>query len=188
TVTRCDVSGSAAHAGISIQNATQTAVLDNNCHDNSTGIFLSCAWADVANNTCENNMTGIDVAGGNDNVVANNTCDNNGTGIHVAGSKNMIVSNSTGGNSTAGIHSTGTSGNFIDNLFTTGNAINFSSGGATDNVVAYKTGLSASGQNYFYPPLIDNQHTDPIIVNGMGRTDLTISSTSVDSVQSQYNS
>ena len=73
TVTRCDVSGSSAHAGISIQNSTQTAVVDNNCHNNSIGIYLSCAWADVANNTCESNSVGIQIAGGNDNVVANNT-------------------------------------------------------------------------------------------------------------------
>src|SRR5581483_11473198 len=38
TVTRCDASGSAAHAGISIQNCTQAAVIDNNCHNNSVGI------------------------------------------------------------------------------------------------------------------------------------------------------
>src|SRR5207249_3836490 len=31
TVTRCDVSGSPLHAGISIQNSTQTVVADNNC-------------------------------------------------------------------------------------------------------------------------------------------------------------
>ena len=80
----------------------------------------------------------------------------------------MIVSNSMGGNSTAGISSTGTSNNFIDNLFTSGNAVNFTSGGTTDNIVAYKAPISASGQNYFYPPLIDNQHTNTTIVNGMG--------------------
>jgi parallel beta-helix repeat protein len=187
TVTRCDVSGSSAHAGISIHSATQAAILDNNCHNNVAGIYLSCAWANVANNTCQNNTTGIDVAGGDDNVVANNTCNNNGTGIHVAGTANMIVSDSMGGNSTAGISSTGSANNFADNLFTSGNAVNFSSGGTGDNIVAYKAALSASGQNYFYPPLIDNQHSTTI-VNGMGRTDLTISSTSISSVQSQYNS
>src|SRR5205085_5909810 len=32
-----------------------------------------------------------------------------------------------------------------------------------------------------------NQHTNTIIVNGMGRTDLTIGSTTIDDVQSQYN-
>src|SRR5581483_7029550 len=185
TVTRSDVSGSSA-AGIHIQNSTQTTVLDNNCHDNVTGIQVSAAWANIANNTCHNNTTGIDIAG-NDNVVANNTCNNNGTGIHAAGTKGMIVSNSMGGNSTAGISSAGTSNNFIDNLFTSGNAVNFTSGGTTDNIVAYRAPISASGQNYFYPPLIDNQHTDTTIVNGMGRTDLTIGSTTVDDVQSQYN-
>jgi len=188
TVTRCDVSGSAAHAGISIHSSTQTAVLDNNCHNNTTGIYLTCAWANVANNTCNNNTTGIDVAGGDDNVVANNTCNNNGIGIHVAGTANMIVSDSMGGNTTAGISSAGSANNFADNLFNTGNAVNFSNGGTSDNIVAYKAALSGSGQNYFYPPLIDNQHTVTTIVNGKGRTDLTISSTTISSVQSQYNS
>jgi len=186
TVTRSDVSGSSA-AGIHIQNSTQTTVLDNNCHNNATGIQVSAAWANIANNTCHNNTTGIDIAGGNDNVVANNTCDNNGTGIHAGGTKGMIVSNAMGGNSTAGISSTGSSNNFIDNLFTSGNAVNFTSGGTTDNIVAYKAPISASGQNYFYPPLIDNQHTTATIVNGMGRTDLTIGSTTIDDVQNQYN-
>src|SRR5262249_14767559 len=51
TVTRCDVSASTA-AGIDIQNSTQTTLLDNNCHDSTVGIWLSCAWANIANNTC----------------------------------------------------------------------------------------------------------------------------------------
>ena len=185
TVTRADVSTSAV--GIHIQNSTQTTLLDNNCHDNGSGILVSAAWANVANNTCHNNITGIDIAGGNDNIVANNTCDNNGTGIHVGATKNMVVSNALGGNTTAGITSNGTSNNFIDNLFTSGNATNFISNGTSDNIIAYQSPISASGENYFYPPLIDNQHTDPTIVNGMGRTDLTISSTTIDDVQNQYN-
>src|SRR6185369_16060129 len=41
------------------------------------------------------------------------------------------------------------------------------------------------GQNYFYPPLIDNQHTRPI-TNGKGRTDLTVSSTTIADVQAKY--
>jgi parallel beta-helix repeat protein len=186
TVTRCDVSGSAAHAGISIQNATQTVCTDNNCHDNLAGIYLTCAWGSIANNTCENNTTGIDIAGGNDNYVCNNTCNNNSTGIHAAGSNNMVVSDSVGASSTVGISSAGSGNIFVDNLFTAGNASNFSSGGSGNKIVAYKTGVSASGQNYFYPPLIDDQHSDTI-VNGLGQTDLTITSTTIDSVQTQYN-
>ena len=187
TVTRCDVSGSPAHAGISIQNSTQTAVLENFCHNNGQGIWLSCAWADVANNVCESNAVGIDVAGGDDDVLANNTCNNNGTGIVASGSNNMIVSDAVGGNSTAGISSSGSGSTFADNLFTSGNAVNFSSGGSGNHVIAYQVPLSASGQDYFYPPLINDQHA-ATIVNGMGRTDLTISSTTIDNVQSQYNS
>jgi parallel beta-helix repeat protein len=185
TVTRCDASGSAAHAGISIQNCTQAAVLDNNCHNSFEGIYLSCAWATVANNTCANNTTGIDIAGGNDNVVANNTCNNNSTGIHAGSSNNMIVSNSSGTNSAAGLNSNGSGNTFVDNLFTAGNGINFASAGSGNRVVAYKAALSASGQDYFYPPLIDNPHAS-VIVNGMGRTDLAIGSTTVADVQNQY--
>jgi len=187
TVTRCDVSGSPAHAGISIQNSTQTAVLENYCHNNGQGIWLSCAWADVANNVCVGNTVGIDLAGGDDDVVANNTCNNNGTGIVAAGSNNMIVSDAMGTNSTAGISSSGSGSTFADNLFTSGNAVDFSSGGSGNHVIAYQAPLAASGQDYFYPPLINDQHTDAI-VNGLGRTDLTISSTTIDDVQTQYNS
>jgi parallel beta-helix repeat protein len=187
TVTRCDVSGSLSHAGIAIQNSTQTYVGDNFCHNNSVGISVSGAWGIVANNVCNNDGVGISVAGGSDNVVGNNTCNNNGTGISAAGSNGMIVSNALGGNSTAGIASTGSGNSFLDNLFATGNGVNFSSGGTSDNIVAYKTALSASAQNYFYPPLIDNQHTDTTIITGKGRTDLTIDSTTIDDVQSQYN-
>ena len=91
-----------------------------------------------------------------------------------------------GTNSTAGISSDGSSNTFVDNLFTGGNASNFTSAGSGNHVVAYKSPLSAASQDYFYPPLIDDQHTNTI-VNGMGRTDLTIASTTIDSVQSQYN-
>jgi autotransporter-associated beta strand protein len=185
TVTRCDASGSPAHAGISIQNATQAVCVDNRCYNSLVGIYLTCAWGNVGNNNCWSNTTGIDIAGGNDNVVANNTCTNNSTGIHAGGSNHMIVSNSTGNNSTAGINSNGSNNTFIDNVFTAGNTSDFTSAGSGNRVVAYRIPLNAPGQNYFYPPLIDDQHTETI-VNGMGRTDLTIGSTTIASVQSQY--
>ncbi|HTA95525.1 MAG TPA: RICIN domain-containing protein, partial [Verrucomicrobiae bacterium] len=188
TVTRCDVSGSPAHAGISIQNATQATCVDNNCHNNSVGIWMAnCAYANIANNTCENNTMGIDFNSGNDNNIVNNTCNNNGTGILLDGSSSIIASDAMGGNTVAGINSSGSGNIFADNLFTSGNAADFINGGSGDKIVAYEKPLSASGQTYFYPPLIDNQHTNTTIVNGKGRTDLTIASTTIASVQSQYN-
>ena len=47
TATRSDVFGNRG-AGIHIQNSTQSTVLDNNCHDNGTGIQISSAWANIA--------------------------------------------------------------------------------------------------------------------------------------------
>ena len=189
TVTRCDVSGSPGHAGISVWNTTQTVCVDNNCHNNAIGIWLAnCAYGNIANNTCVSNTTGIDFNSGNDNDIANNTCNNNTTGMLLDGSSSMIVSDALGSNPTAGINSRGSGNIFIDDLFTAGNGTNFINGGSGDKIVAYQGPLNVPGQNYFYPPLINDQHTNATIVNGLGRTDLTISSTTIDSVQSQYNS
>ena len=185
TVTRCEVSGSPAHAGISIQNSTQSAVLDNYCHNNSIGIWIACAYGTFANNVCNNNSVGIDYNSGDDNVIVNNTCNNNATGMLLDGASSMIASDAFGGNSTAGINSGGSGNIYADNLFTAGNAVNFISAGSGDKVIAYKTPLNAPGQDYFYPPLTSDQHTNTI-VNGMGRTDLTNTSTTIDAVQSQY--
>ena len=189
TVTRCDVSGSAGHAAISIWNATQTTCIENYCHSNSVGIWLgNCGYACIANNVCVSNATGINCNSGNNNYVANNTCNDNGTGIYAGGSGNMIVSDLLAGNSVAGIYSGGSGNIFSDNLFSSGNTVNFSSNGSGDDVIAYKGVLSASGQNYFYPPLVDDQH-NATIVNGMGRYDLyDNATTSIDAVQSEYNS
>ncbi len=187
TVTRCDASGSPTHAGISIQNCTQATVVENYCHSNSVGIWMSNGgYCNIANNVCVGNSIGINCNSGNNNYVVNNTCNYNGTGIFAGGSANMIVSDLLASNSIAAINSSGSGNIYCDNLSTNGNAANFLNNGSGDDVVAYKGALSASGQNYFYPPLIDDQH-NTTIVNGMGRTDLTISSTTIASVQSQYN-
>ena len=187
TVTRCNVSGSGAHAGISLWNTTQATCIENYCHSNSVGLWMgNCGYANIANNICVSNSTGINCNSGNDNYVVNNTCNKNGTGIYVGGSGNLIVSDLLASNSVAGISSGGSGNIFNDNLFAGGNTVNFSSGGSGDKIVAYKAAISASGQNYFYPPLVDDQHNNTI-VNGKNRTDLTISSTTIDDVQNQYN-
>lgn len=187
TVTRCNTYGSAAHAGISIWNATQAACVENYCHNCYVGIWLgNCSYCTVANNSCASNTTGIDFSSGSDDYICNNTCNNNATGITANGSGGMIVSDLFGSNYVAAINSAGSGNIYCDNLFQPGNAANFINSGSGDKVVAYKGPINASGQKYFYPPLINDQHTNTI-VNGLGRTDLTIASTTIDAVQSQYN-
>ncbi len=188
TITRCDLSGSPSHSGISIWNATQTTCVDNFCHSNSVGIWVgNGGFCNIANNTCLSNSIGIDCNSGSDNYVVNNTCNNNGTGVYVGGSGNMIVSDLFASNSVAAINSSGSGNIFCDNLFTNGNATNFLSNGSGDDVVAYEGVINAANENYFYPPLVSNQH-NTTIVNGMGRYDLYDSSTGpIDNVQSEYN-
>src|SRR5262249_10956501 len=48
--------------------------------------------------------------------------------------------------------------------------------------------LAVTGNHYFYPPTIGNPHSDPLIRNGLGRTDLTVSGTALAEVQNQYDS
>jgi autotransporter-associated beta strand protein/parallel beta-helix repeat protein len=189
TITRCDLSGSSGHSGISIWNATQTTCIENYCHNNSVGIWIgNGGYCNIANNICVSNSTGINCNSGSDNYIVNNTCNFNGTGIYAGGSANMIVSDLFAGNSVAGIYSSGSGNIFSDNLFTNGNAATFSSHGSGDMVIAYKGALNASSQSYFYPPLIDDQH-NATIVNGMDRYDLYDNqTTSIDAVQSEYNS
>jgi autotransporter-associated beta strand protein len=99
----------------------------------------------------------------------------------------MVVSDLLTSNTVAGINSAGSGNIYVDNVFTPGNAVNFINGGSGDDVVACQGAMNGSGQNYFYPPLIDNQHTTAI-VNGLGRYDLTDNSTTtMDTVQSEYN-
>ena len=189
TVTRCDVSGSPGHSGISIWNATQTTCVDNYCHNNSVGIWMgNCGYCNIANNTCVSNSTGINCNSGSDNYVVNNTCDNNGTGIlrrrvrqhdcfGFAGAATRWRESipAAAATSTWTICSRrATPTNFISGRF------------RVTTLWPTKVRLSAPGQNYFYPPLINDQH-NTTIVNGMGRTDLTISSTPIDNVQSEYN-
>ena len=188
TVTRCDLSGSPNHSGISIWNATQTTCVDNFCHSNSVGIWIgNGGYCNIANNICVSNVTGINCNSGNDNYVFNNTCNNNGTGVYAGGSGNMIVSDLFTSNSVAAINSSGSGNIFCDNLFANGNATNFLSNGSGDDVVAYEGSINASNENYFYPPLINNQH-NTTIVNGKGRYDLYDSSAApIDNVQTEYN-
>jgi parallel beta-helix repeat protein len=188
TVTRCEVFGCSGD-GISITSGTQNIVIDNNCHNNTAaGINISTARSTAANNRCANNGTGF-LVGGSYNKISDNTVDANATGISLAsgGSRNEAVSNNITNNTTVGLSEAGANSLLFQNVFS-GNASDVSASGTSGNFVAWQKPMSISGQNYFYPPLIDNPHTQTTIVNGLGRFDLTIGSTSLDSVQTQYNS
>ncbi len=189
TVTRCTIFGCDGN-GINVSSATQFVAVDNNCFDNgAAGLLIGSAHSSVANNTCTANATGISVTGTPNNAITGNEIDHNGTGIALGSgsASNWCTSNSIKSNTTVGIAAGGSADVIFDNIFS-GNASNLSATGTNNHIVARKGALSASGQDYFYPPLIDDPHSVTTIVNGLGRTDVTIGSTTMSSVQSQYDS
>ncbi|HVX30672.1 MAG TPA: chitobiase/beta-hexosaminidase C-terminal domain-containing protein, partial [Nitrolancea sp.] len=135
---------------------------------------------------CVANAKGI-VAHGSASAVTDNTVDSNATGVALdSGSNaNLCTSNVISNSTTVAISDAGTNDIIFENALS-GNTANLTATGTGADVIPWRGTLSASGQNYFYPPLIDNQHTSAI-ENGKARTDVTIGSTSLSNVQTQYN-
>lgn len=188
TVTRCTVSGGTSN-GIKLQSGTQYVCIDNSCTSNTgAGIYIGAAYSTVTNNTCTSNGTGI-IVNGTNCMISDNQLTSNPTGISMTSSSasNVIASNHPYSCTTVGIVEAGTGDTICENYYKT-NTLDFSSGGTSNNVMAYKAALSAPSQNYFYPPILSNEHTTTTIVNGLGRYDLTIGSDTIADVQSQYNS
>ncbi len=186
-VTRSEVSGCTGN-GISATSGTQTVCSDNYCHNNgAAGIYLGTAHSTAVNNRCVSNGTGI-VGHGASCAITDNTIDANGVGVALDASSNanLCTSNVITNSTTAAINDAGTNDVLFQNALT-GNAANLNATGTGATVVAWRGALNAANQNYFYPPLIDDQHT-AAIENGKARTDVTIGATSLATVQSQYDS
>jgi parallel beta-helix repeat (two copies) len=87
TITRCIASGIASAAGIRVRDATQAVVMDNDCHNNATGILLETTdHASVVNNSLRyNSIAGVRLRESKNNKVASNLCDGNPVGIRTEG-------------------------------------------------------------------------------------------------------
>lgn len=188
TITRCEITGSAA-AGIKIQQATQVLALDSNIHDNAgAGVDTAAVHGAIVHNTLARNGVGVSIQG-SDTALTDNTFDANGTGLRLtsASANNSCLDNIISNSTTVAIDLNG-SNNLVYANALTGNASDLASAGTTNFVIPDAAPLSAPGNGYFYPPTVGNPHSDAIIMNGMGRTDLTVNGTTLADVQSQYNS
>jgi parallel beta-helix repeat protein len=196
TVTRCEVSEATTAAGIHLSATTQAACLDNLCHNNACGILLeSSAHATLVNNQAKfNTLSGIGVTNITWSKITHNLCQGNGTGFSIAGSTtlnqwNFFVSNEIR-TSPEGISLGGYANVLYDNLFASDVAapLVFRTGNeaGVNRIFATSTPLSATGQEYFYPPTKLNFHTNPIM-NGKDRTDITTSATTLSAIQTTYN-
>lgn len=194
TVTRCKINGVSGGAGIRFKNTTQSVVMDNECFNNATGVFMeSCDYGTVINNQLKYNFSaGIRLRDAKYARVASNLCSGNPTGIACEGSltstaktynfvfRNEIRSAQTGillGQSRDTIY-----GNEFPSDVTT--ALSFAPG-AVNRVMQTGVPAQADGQEYFYPPTASNWHVDRI-KNGQSRTDITTSAASLSAIQAQY--
>lgn len=184
-ITRCDIAGSAGN-GITISNITQTLLLDNFVHDNKgIGVQLSSAHSSVTNNEISHNSIGV-LADANNNLISDNDVSGNiraGVQLLSTSSSTAIMRNIISHNGAGGIDFDG-SDNFIF-ANTLSNPTDLVDRSSANYVVAHGTPLNAPTSKYFYPPTIDNQHSDPIL-NGVSRTDITVNSGNLNDVQTAY--
>jgi parallel beta-helix repeat protein len=184
TITRCKFTGSATR-GINILYATQALLMDNTVSGFNNGIYLtSCQDSTIINNLVTNNAYGVVLDGCVRCSIANNTFLDNSYGINlsplVASTFCKIVSNRFND----GIYDSRISNNTIyDNDFSSGGYNSLAS--SSSRIITTSTVLNAPGTTYFYPPTITNRHSSAI-KNGVDRTNITNSDTTLNKVLTAY--
>jgi hypothetical protein len=184
-ITRCDVAGSRGN-GITVQSITQALLLDNFVHDNKgTGIQLSSARSSVVNNSLHRNHAGL-IADANNNLITDNEMSGNeqtGLQLTATSSDTAVMRNLVSQNTVNGIDFDGTNNLIYNN--TLSNPTDLTDRSSANWVIAHGTPINATTSQYFYPPTIDNQHSDPVR-NGLSRTDVTVASENITAVQQAY--
>jgi parallel beta-helix repeat protein len=190
-ITRCEVVNAGGN-GITIGSITQALALDNFVRGNGgVGIQVSAAHSSVVNNVSQDNDVGI-LVDANDNLISDNQIHSNRSGgLRLSGSsaKTAVVRNSVLDNFVAGIDLDGSNNLLYANALH--NSLNLAEH-ATGNWVVPRAGMSLQAplSQYFYPPTIDNRHSEPVM-NGRNRFDLTVdasASPTISQAQQAYDS
>ena len=199
SITQCKISYSSATStspgDIVLYDANQCIIADNTFTNiQSKAISLSANNSTVYNNNVsvkvQAGAIGINLNGEN-NAIYNNVIDNIGTGIKINPSspishENRIIDNDIKNSNTA-IGLSGTNNLLYGNEYTS-NTLNILQESVSNNfVIASTIPLDGNNNTYFYPPTKRNPHSTTLIVNGKGRTNLSISNTTVSDIQTQYN-
>jgi parallel beta-helix repeat protein len=177
-ITRCDVSNAGGN-GVTVKDITQALILDSFVHRNAgAGIQVGSAHSSIVNNVSRGNGVGI-VVDANDDLVSDNELSGNRNGGIVLGSTSAniaVLRNSVLDNAHVGIDFDGANNLLYKNDLR--NTLDLTDRSAANWVLASGVPLEAPQSRYFYPPTIDNPHSDAII-NGLNRTDLALDSGTV---------
>ncbi len=187
-ITRCEVAG-ARGSGITIAAITQALVIDNFVRNSTrAGIQVSAAHSSIVNNVALANDVGI-IVDANDALVSDNGLrSNRGGGLQLKSTSAgaAVLRNAVIDNAIAGIDAGGANHLIYANQLA--NPVDLIDRAAGNWIVARGTPLQAPVSRYFYPPTIDNRHTDPIM-NGRTRVDLAIDASAspvISGVQQAY--
>ncbi|NQX01940.1 right-handed parallel beta-helix repeat-containing protein, partial [bacterium] len=187
TISRCDVSGAINASGIRLKDASQAVGMENASYNNGVGITVeSSARCVVVNNRCNfNSSSGINFSDADWSTVSNNLCIGNPTGLatNTTSERNLVTSNDIR-TSTTGIDLAGIGNILYDNAFSSGVTNPLATTGTSHQIITTRMPL-ATGQSYFYPPTLLNDHTEPIM-NGKSRVDLFVAATTFSVIQVLY--
>src|SRR6266540_3274829 len=146
-ITRCEVTGAGGN-GITAASITQALFIDNLVRGSrGAGVALGAVHSSVVNNVIEGNEVGVVVDGSDDLVADNELRGNRREGLRLAASSAGVT--------------------------VLRNAVHLVDRAAANWVVGRGRSLSAPLSRYFYPPTIDNRHSEPVM-NGRNRTDLAV--------------
>jgi hypothetical protein len=187
-ITRCEVTGAGGN-GITAASITQALFIDNLVRGSrGAGVALSGVHSSVVNNVIDGNEVGVVVDGSDDLVADNELQGNRREGLRLAASSAgvTVLRNAVLDNSGPGIDLDGSNNLVYANRLR--NAIDLVDRAAANWVVGRGRSLAAPLSRYFYPPTIDNRHSEPVM-NGRNRTDLTVDASAyptIASVQQVY--
>jgi len=192
TVVRCTVYGVTGAAGIRVRDATQCIVMDNDCHNNATGIHLEASeHAAVVNNRLRyNSVAGVRLREAKNSRVASNLCEGNPTGVLTEGvassyGYNFIFRNAIS-SAVTGIVLGQSRDALYGNEFPSGvsTPLGFAAR-AVNRVMQTGSAVPAVNQEYFHPPTASAWHSGPV-KNGQARADVSSSATTLSAVQAAY--
>jgi len=189
SVANCDVSGSTGSVGIHLKDATQAVCIENTSSANGVGLLLDgVSRSTVANNRCIGN-SGSGISLGTNSTathVFNNLVSGSPVAISMDAStvRNTIASNDIR-SATTGIALAGVVHTLYDNVFPSAVTTPVQTLSSNHHIITTSTGFSTTGQNYFYPPTVLNNHSATVIA-GKSNTIVATAAPTFSQIQAAY--
>jgi hypothetical protein len=174
SVTRCRIEHNGD--GLKVDQTAAFVCIDNVFRNNSgTALEITSLSSIVAGNDFSGNKTAI-LSGSDRGVVTRNMLGTNQLAIELTvTSSNNLLSENRGSSTNQAVTVAGMGNQFFRNRIT--GTLSMPSRGSNNLLIANE-GLSPDGSaadiGMFNPPTFANPHSNPVIITGMGRTDITL--------------